>query len=293
MNDNGQTRILVAGATGMLGAPVARRLMADGFRVRVLARDATRAANLFGTGAEIVAGDVTRPDTLIPAVRDCGALYVSLRGNFDTGEYASVEVGGLENLLSSARQAGVRRIAMISGAGQNSGNENLLPVRIKMRAEELIRSSGVAWTIFRCTHFMESLDLFVRGNRAIIIGRQPCPFHYLAAVDYAAMVSRAFSLEAAAGQAFTILGPEPFTMRQALDVYIRELAPHLKLGMTPDWVLRLIGRLSRKQELVYLADLFASFPRVGEIGDPEPANSLLGKPATTLVEWCAARKAGR
>lgn len=287
---DGTQRILVVGGTGMLGAPVVRRLAADGYVVRALAREPARAGGLFDDAVEIVAGDVTRPDTLPSAVDGCQGLYVSLRGNFDAGDYAAVEDRGLANLLRAAKTAGVGRVGLISGAGDTTGNERFLPVRIKLRAEAHVRDSGIPWMIFRCTHFMESLDLFVRGGKAVVIGHQPHPYHYVAAADYAAMVSRAFALNEAADCAFTILGPEALTMEQALRIYIDELAPQLKPGHVPAFALKLIGTLTRNRELIYTADLFASFTRVGESGDPGPANELLGRPRTTLREWCAARK---
>jgi uncharacterized protein YbjT (DUF2867 family) len=290
MNQTAKRRILVVGATGMLGAPVARRLVRDGFFVRVLARDQRKAETMSGGTMEVVQGDVTRKETLPAAVAGCDGMYVSLRGNFDSDDYAAVEGQGLSDLLSAGRDHGLSRVALISGAGQTAGNESLLPVRIKLNAEHLVQASGIPWTIFRCTHFMESLDLFVRGRKATIIGHQPHAYHYIAAEDYAAMVSRAFETEAAANRVFTILGPESFTMAEALQVYIRELAPELKLGRVPAWLLRLVGTLTGNQELRFLTQLFASFTRVGESGDPGPANRLLGTPSMTLMQWCQARR---
>lgn len=57
-------KALVLGRTGMLGEPVARRLGADGFAVRLLARDASKTREMFGAEFEIVSGDVTDLDSL-------------------------------------------------------------------------------------------------------------------------------------------------------------------------------------------------------------------------------------
>ena len=51
-------KILILGGTGLLGAPVARRLQADGFEVRLLARDREKARAMFDESFEIVAGDL-------------------------------------------------------------------------------------------------------------------------------------------------------------------------------------------------------------------------------------------
>ena len=52
-------RILVIGATGLIGAPVARRLLADGHQVRLLVRDTGRASQRLGDGFEYLEGSVT------------------------------------------------------------------------------------------------------------------------------------------------------------------------------------------------------------------------------------------
>jgi len=51
--------VLITGGTGFLGAALARRLLADGARVRILARSAARARELAVLGADIVTGDIT------------------------------------------------------------------------------------------------------------------------------------------------------------------------------------------------------------------------------------------
>ena len=58
--------VLVTGATGFVGANVARLLVADGYRVRVLARPASSLRALEGCPVEVVRGDI-----LEPAHSDC------------------------------------------------------------------------------------------------------------------------------------------------------------------------------------------------------------------------------
>jgi len=73
-----------------------------------------------------------------------------------------------------------------------------------LAAEQAARSSGVPFTIFRCTMFMETLPKFVRDGKAMVMGRQPHPWRWLAADDYAAMVARAYELPEAAGKVLGI-----------------------------------------------------------------------------------------
>ena len=59
-------RALVTGATGMLGARLVERLLGEGWNVRALARDPSRAAWLEAQGARVAAGDLTDPDRSPP-----------------------------------------------------------------------------------------------------------------------------------------------------------------------------------------------------------------------------------
>jgi uncharacterized protein YbjT (DUF2867 family) len=278
-------RILVAGATGRLGRPVAMHLQRTGYRVRALTRRPERCDDLRELGIEVIAADVSVAEGLSTICEDCDAVYISLRGQDDVASYLRSEVGGVRNLLQAARSAGVGRVAYLSGAGRSAGNERHFPVRVKTECERLLQTGGVPYTIFRATHFMESLPMFVRGRRAEIPGRQPHRYHYIAVDDYARMVARSFSEPAAAGRIFVILGPQPYTMHEALRIYLDRTHPDMRIATVPIPVLRLVARMTANRELRFVTDLFAAFAALGEEGDPAPANSLLGKPVTTLEDW--------
>lgn len=282
--------ILLVGATGMLGRPVAERLRASGWQVRVLSRDPAHAGQLLGPGFEIVHGDVRRPETLAAALAGCGSVHVNLRAT-DTDGLEIVEVAGTGSLAAAARAAGVARLTYLSAAGIESGDPALLPVRTKQRAEAAIRASGVSFTFLRATHFMESLDLFVRGNKAVLMGPQPQRFHYLAAADYAVQVERALTSPAAAGTALTLLGPEAFTMREALAVFIRLARPDLVLSEPPLWLLKTVAAVTGNASLRFATRLFDAFRRIPETGDGALADRLVGKAETSLEQWCQQRRA--
>lgn len=280
--------ILVVGATGMLGRPVAERLADEGRTVRVLARDPARAEKLLGRRFAYVRGDVSDPASLDAALSGCTGVHVNLRGTTEA-DLHSVEVEGTAAVAAAAKRAGVDRLTYLSGAGIESADPNLLPVRTKRAAEAAIRTSGVPYVILRATHFMESLDLFVRGKAATILGDQLQRFHYIAAADYAAQVSRALTEPAAANKALTLLGPEAYTMREALDVYVRLSRPDLKVTQAPLPVVRLVATLKRDRQLKLVTDLFRAFRRIPETGDRAEADALLGPATTRLEDWCRAR----
>lgn len=274
--------LLVVGATGMLGEPVARRLRADGHHVKVFTRNAANAKAKFGAEYEVVTGDVEDRRSLEAALAGCQGVHINLDGGLDP----DLERRGAENVAGAAARAGVQRVTYLSGASVTKENCWYAGTKAKFEAEAAIRASGVPYTIFQATFFMETLPRFVRGTRASILGAQPHPWHWVAADDYAGMVSKAYTTPAAANKTLHVFGPQAWTMRQALQTYCDIARPDAKIGAVPFWMASIIANLSRDQTLQAVLPFFRYSEKVAEAGDPAEANSLLGAPTTTLERWC-------
>ncbi|HYF62198.1 MAG TPA: NAD(P)H-binding protein [Herpetosiphonaceae bacterium] len=282
--------ILVIGATGMLGEPVARQLKADGFGVRILSRTPAKAARIFGAGFEHAAGDVEDPAALERAMAGCAGVHINLKGGPKPADYERTEHQGVRNIVRAAERAGVAQITHLSSYTTLEKNIDSAESAAKWRGEEALRAGAVPAVIFRATWFMESLPLFVLGKRAVLIGRQPHPLHWLAAADYARMVARAFRTPAALGKALYVYGPQAMPMRQALERYVASLDHPPAISAMPTWLMRGLGYLSFNHEWRAVADLMEHTGRIGEEGDPAEANALLGAPAITLDQWIAGRQ---
>lgn len=275
--------VLVIGGTGMLGEPVARRLLEDGHTVRVLTRNPERAAGKLGKDFEVVRGDVEDLASLEQALEGCTGVHVSLDGG---GDWDLERRGGV-NVAEVGARLGLERITMITGASTCEANTWFPMVRAKLAAENAIRESGVGYTIFRCTMFMEMLSNLVKGDKALVIGHQPFAWHFLAASDYARMVSKAYVTPEAAGKILYIYGPEAITMEQAMEQYRAACAPEAKLTKLPFWLVWLVSRLPSRRELREVGyPIMRYFAKVQETESPDEANELLGAPTTTLAEWC-------
>jgi uncharacterized protein YbjT (DUF2867 family) len=271
--------ILVVGGTGMLGEPVARRLQADGYRVRVLTRCPDKARTRFGDTFEVVAGDVEDLASLGRALDGCQGVHINLPG------FPPLEVNGTANVAQCAARAGVDRLTYLSGASVCEKNAWFPLTRAKLDAEAAIRAAGMPYTIFRPTWVMETLRRFADGRWAIVFGRGPLRYHWVAASDYARMVSRSYDTPAAANKAFPIFGPEAYTMREALTRYCGIVFPNLRVRTIPFWLAWIIAILGRQTELKAVLPLLRYCEKVSEEEDPAEANALLGAPTTTLEDW--------
>jgi uncharacterized protein YbjT (DUF2867 family) len=281
-------RILIVGGTGLLGQPVARRLLADGYQVRVLSRSPDRARALLGESVEVVRGDVDDPPSMEAALCGCAGVHVSLP-EFDP----ELEIRGAANVAQAAARAGVRRLTYVSGMTVLQENAWFPMVRGKLLAEEAIRQSGVPYSIFRPGFVMETLDKSFRGPFALVVGRNPQPFHMVAAADFARMVSAAYARPEAANKAFFIHGPQAYTWHQALKRYSALARPGYRIVNLPFWLAEVIARVGRRAELRAALPFLRYIAQVGERGNPTEANALLGAPTITLEEWCRQRRDAR
>lgn len=122
--------VLVTGATGFVGAAVARKLLAAGEQVRALVRPGADRRNLEGLDIEPVEGDLTRRDTLAAAVRGCQAVF-HVAADYrlwtrDPDAMMRTNIGGSRDIVRAAAEAGASRIVYTSSVatlGLNPGGE--------------------------------------------------------------------------------------------------------------------------------------------------------------------------
>ena len=111
-------RALVTGATGFVGAAVARALLKQEWQVRALARPGSDRSNLSGLSVQVCEGDLKQPESLAAALKDCEALFhvaADYRlGVRDTDQLYRTNVEGTRAILAAANAAGVKRIVYTS-----------------------------------------------------------------------------------------------------------------------------------------------------------------------------------
>lgn len=272
------SRILVLGATGMLGQPVAHSLVERGYQVRALVRSLKKARQMFADEIEIVQGSVLDRQNIQAAMSGCQAVHLSLS--------QSTELTAMQHITGLGQTNGLERITYLSATTACEANRWYDLVDVKIRTENLLRSSGIPNTIFCPTWVMETLHNFIRGDRAVVIaGQNPPRLHFFAGADLGRMVAASYEDDRALGKRLFVHGPEGMTLPEAFERFVRIRYPGRKVMQMKLWQARWIARLSANEELAGAARLIAYFDRVGELGDPAEANALLGAPSITLDEW--------
>jgi uncharacterized protein YbjT (DUF2867 family) len=164
--------ILVAGATGFVGAHLVKRLAADErLTVRVLLRPGTDTTKLpKSVRLHAMLGPIGDVDSLLAAMDGVHTVF-HLIGTENRGRHArldEVDVLAARNMVAAARAARVGHIVYVSRAGADKASA--FPVlRAKGEIESLIRSSGVSYTIFRSSVLFGDGDAF--GDRIAMLLR--------------------------------------------------------------------------------------------------------------------------
>jgi len=110
-------KILVTGATGKVGSRLVPRLLAKGYDVSILVRDAAKASALAELGARVVTGDLYNTDTLPPAVEGMDAvihLAALFRTFTDNEGIIKTNHAGTVALADASITAGVKRFIFVS-----------------------------------------------------------------------------------------------------------------------------------------------------------------------------------
>jgi uncharacterized protein YbjT (DUF2867 family) len=150
--------IAVTGATGLQGSKVARRLLAQGWKVRALTRDAHKPAAqaLAAAGAEIVPGDMDKRAELEAAFKGVQGVFSVQNFWLPTVGYDG-EVRQGKAVADAAKAAGARHLVYSSvGAAQRGMGQ--MHFASKWIIEQYIQGLGLPYTILRPVSFMENYN---------------------------------------------------------------------------------------------------------------------------------------
>ena len=298
-------RALVSGGQGFVGSHLCARLVAQGHRVRVLARPSSDLRNLAGVDVDVVRGDVTQPASLPSAVAGCDVIFHvagALKGLREQ-DLSRVNADGTRNLLAAVASATPRPsrfvyVSSVAAAGPSPGGRAPLTEEMpsqpltwyghsKLAGENAVRAAmGVDWTIVRPPIVFGPRERDVLGYFRIarrgflpLVGFSDRHYSLIYVEDLADGLIRAAEAPVAVGQVYFLAGAE--------------VVSWLELGQLIASALGVAGRPLRLPEVVAvvagrIADLFARARGRPEIFSSQKVIEMLA-PA-----WvCSADKAAR
>ena len=285
-------KILFIGGSGMLGKPVALELMRAGFPVTFLARDVEKMQKLFPNAA-VVKGDVFDIASLEAAMSGQEIVYLNLSvAQSSKKNEPQPEREGISNIIEAAKKTAIKRIVYLSSLIKNYEGMNGFSwwaFQIKQAAVNAIKKSGLNYSIFYPSTFMECLDKqMLQGTRIMLAGKSEAPMWFVAGKDYGVQVAWAMKKAGDTNQEYNVQGLEPFTSDEAAKVFTENVKSNIKIMRAPLAPLKYLGIFNQRMNYAYhICEALNKYP---EKFESENTWNDLGKPSTTLAEYIASLK---
>ncbi len=288
-------KVVITGANSAVGRAILRRALRDGTAgLYVAAVRSSRAdeqiRQRFGSFDNIVRVSLDDPASLDAAFRGASAVIhlagVLIEQRGSTYEQANVE--STRSVIKAAARNTVQKLILVSaiGADQNSRNRYY---RTKAQAEELVRSSGLLYTIIRVplllgpgTAGAAALRRHVEGGRAKLIdgGRyfqQPLHVDDLASV---AMIV-ATQLSVAVNATLEFVGPCSLSERELVERAARLLGRTIRITALPRALLSFALAIRERLGSGFSRDVLDVVTTETHV-DPQPAARALGVELTGI-----------
>ena len=228
--------ILVTGASGYIGGRLVAALEGAGRRVRCVTRRPELSAGRFGSGTEVVAGDVLDTDSMRRAMAGVDLAYYLVHSLGSRGHFEEEEERAARSFVDAAREASVRRIVYLGGlahpdelARQAEAGASA-HMSSRLRVGEVLRGSGIPTVEFRASIVIGAGSLSFELIRALVqrlpvmvtprwVSVQAQP---IAIADVIAYLVAALDVPLDASRVFEIGGVEITSYRGLMEEYARQ-----------------------------------------------------------------------
>ncbi len=238
--------ILVAGAGGHVGREIVKKAVNLGISIRCFDMVAFDPAGIDASGLEIVNGDITCIEDVKKAMQgiDTVMFVLGLKRQTKDLTHEMVENGGMQNVIISAKEAGVKHIMYISALGV-SPEAKASSLIAKGNSEKTLISSGIDYTIFRPSgYFVDFAEHFApkikETGKFTLIGEGLTKIQPLAPSDLAEAFIQSIDNPKVKNKIFKISGPEIFTLADTVYLTAKVVGCPVKLTKLPFGLMNMI-----------------------------------------------------
>ena len=243
--------VLVIGGAGFVGRYIVNELVGRGCRVLVPSRRRDSAKHLIMLPTcDVVEASVHDDATLDRLVSGQDAV-INVVGilHGTAAKFEQVHVALTQRILAACGRARVRRYLHMSALGADPDGPSMYQ-RSKGRAEQAVRESKLAWTIFRPSVIFGAEDSFLNmfARLAAIapvlpIGGAEVRFQPVWVEDVSHAFANSLDNEATVGKAYELAGPKVYTLRELVQFAAAAAGHRRPVLALPDGIARLQARL--------------------------------------------------
>ncbi|HEX2733184.1 MAG TPA: NAD(P)H-binding protein [Polyangiaceae bacterium] len=268
--------ILVTGASGRVGAEVAKGLIAAGIEVRALSR--TRPADAVTSAIRYFQGDLREPASLLPALESVSSVFLYAQGE---------RPSELAQLLAGA---GVQRVVLLSTIDATNQRPYAQYNRRRHLAfEQAISDAGLEFTFLRPGAFASNARRFwgdaISKEQAVPLPYPEAEQAPIDECDIARVALGALLSSDWIGQALVLTGPESLTQREQVQLLSQALDKPLAIRVEERKAAH--ARLAQAIPLPYVELLLAQW--ADEVGEratlSDAVERVTGRPPTRFADW--------
>ena len=221
--------IVVTGATGFVGREMMKQLRTEGHPVRAIVRNPkskTARVLVEKDGVELFHGNVIHAPTLAGAMEGAKSVIhlVGIIHEWKEQTFQRVHVDATVNVIGEAKKSGVKRFLHMSALGTRADGRSRYH-QTKWAAEEAVRKSGMAWTIFRPSVIYGPGDKSItvlskvlrRAPFVPVLGDGNSKLQPVAVEIVAKCFVAALKNDSTVGKVYDLCGPEAFTWNELYD----------------------------------------------------------------------------
>jgi (4-alkanoyl-5-oxo-2,5-dihydrofuran-3-yl)methyl phosphate reductase len=274
--------ILVTGATGNIGSELVKLLVAKGEPVRVISRDEKKVSHL-DPSVQRVIGDRHDPSIVRKAAQGADKVFM-LAVVFDKNHEAD------RLLVEEAKQAGAAQIVMVSShTVELEGN---LIGQLHREKEELLKQSGVPWTILHPGGFMSNSLQWaeaVKSHSKVFNPMGKGKTAPISPYDIAAVAAVALTSSGREGKTYALTGAESLNTPEQVEILSKVIGKPVECVDIPIEVATEKAIASGIPEALVrsLAELWVQVRKESYTFHTNEVEILTGQPAQTFETWCS------
>jgi len=237
--------LLIIGGTGTLGRQVVLQALTKGYQVRCLVRNFRKASFLKEWGAELVYGDLSKPETIPPCLKGITAIIDASTSRADELEsLKKVDWEGKLYLIEAAKAAHIKRFIFFSA--QNVEQFPNIPLmKVKNGLEIKLKESGISYTIFRLTGFYQGLieeyAIPILENLPIWVTNENTYVSYMDTQDIAKFCLRALQIPRTENQTFFLSGSRGWVSSEIINLCEQLAGQQAKVQRIPLFLLKFVS----------------------------------------------------
>jgi uncharacterized protein YbjT (DUF2867 family) len=242
-------KLLVIGATGTLGRQVVRHALDQGYEVRCLVRNFSRASFLKEWGAQLVKGNICQPETLPSALEGITAVIDAATARAtDSLTMKQVDWQGKVNLIQAVKKAGIDRYIFFSILN-NEKYPNVPLMRIKNCTELYLKEIGLNYTILQLCGFMQGLigqyAIPILDEQSVWVTGESTPIAYMNTQDIAKFAIKAVEVPETGQKTFPVVGTRPWSADEIISLCERLSGKTAKISRTSLGFIKVIEKITR------------------------------------------------